>query len=120
MAPPSLYGEIDLLCVDAERSRIWVVEAKDPIIPFSAHQIRKSIERFHKSNGHADKLLRKVEDVKRNSFALADALDIENPARKWNIRGLMVTRRVNPAAYVVDTPVPFCTIEDFKEVILEC
>ena len=33
---------------------------------------------------------------------------------------LMVTRRVDPAAFVVDSLVPFCTIEDFKEVILEC
>ena len=116
----SLYGEIDLLCVDAERSRIWVVEAKDPIIPFSARQTRYSIGRFHKPDGYVGKLLRKVEDVKRNALAFADALDIENPERKWDIRGLMVTRRVNPAAFVVDSLVPFCTIEDFKEVILEC
>ena len=61
-----------------------------------------------------------MKDVKRNASALADALDIENPERKWDIRGLMVTRRVNPAAYVVNSPVPFCTIDDFKEAILKC
>lgn len=61
-----------------------------------------------------------MEDVKRNSLALADAFDIEKPESKWDVRCLMVTRRVNPAIFVVNSPVPFCTMGDFKELILEC
>ncbi len=113
----SLYGEIDLLCVDAEGSRIWVVEAKDPVTPFSANQVRLSITSFHKPKGYVDKLLWKTEDVKRNASNLANALDIRAPDRKWDIRCLMVTRHINPAAFVFDRRVPFCTIADLKRII---
>lgn len=114
----SLYGEIDLLCLDTEKSRIWVVEAKDPSIPFSAHQMRQSITRFHSPDGHVGKLLRKTEDVERNASRLAEALSVQEPDREWDTRSLMVTRGVNPAAFAVNSRVPFCTIGHLRDVIL--
>ena len=113
----SFYGEIDLLCVDVEQSQIWVVEAKDPVTPFSAQQVRQSITSFHKPKGYVAKLLRKVEDVRRNASNLANAIDIGMPDRKWDIRCLMVTRNTNPAAFAVNNRVPFCTIADLKQII---
>ena len=75
----SLSGEIDLLCINPAQSHIWVIEAKDPYIPFSAHRIRQLIEDFHQSDGYVDTLLRKVEDINRNIPSLTSALNITQP-----------------------------------------
>ena len=113
----SLYGEIDLLCVDVENSRIWVVEAKDPVTPFSAQQVRQSITSFYKPKGYVDKLIWKTEDVQRNASNLANALDIGLPDREWEVRCLIVTRHPNPAAFAVSSQVPFCTIAELEDFI---
>ena len=46
-----LYGEIDVLCVDARTSRIWVIEAKDLATPFSSRSLRHHIDRFTAEGG---------------------------------------------------------------------
>ena len=114
----SLSGEVDLICVDSGESRIWVIEAKDPSRPFSPHQIRQTIERFHKANGYVDKLLRKVKDISRDASDLARSLDLPQPDREWDIQGLMVTRKVSPAAFQVRNRVPFCTIAELEEIVV--
>ncbi|MDP9223921.1 MAG: hypothetical protein M3P18_08700, partial [Actinomycetota bacterium] len=43
----TLPREIDGICIDEARSRIWVIEAKDRAAPFSPHQVRKAIDEFH-------------------------------------------------------------------------
>ena len=111
----SLSGEVDLLAVDADRSRIWVIEVKDPYIPFSHQQIRQSINRFHQPTGHVGKLKKKVQDITRNTSNVARALNIPEPERQWNTQGLIVTRRTHPAAFAVNNPVPFCTIDNLAD-----
>ena len=113
----SLYGEIDLLSVDPERSRIWVIEVKDPHSPFSMVRVRRSFEQFHDSDGHVDKLLRKVEDIKRNATGVTSTLGINNPDRGWEVQGLMVTRHVHPAAFAVNSRVRFCTLGELVDVV---
>lgn len=61
----SLTGEIDALCIDPARSRIWVIEAKDPYTPYSARQIRRLINDFLAPGKYVDQLLRKVETLRR-------------------------------------------------------
>ena len=113
----SLPGEIDVICVDPKRSRIWVIEAKDPYIPFSLRQIRKEIDDFHELDKYVDKLLRKVDVIRSNAVALTSALRIDNPNREWETLALMATRRTSPAAFALNSRVPFCTIEELTGVI---
>jgi hypothetical protein len=113
----NLSGEIDALCVDPARSRIWVIEAKDPFIPFSPRQIRRLINDFHEPGQYVDTLLNKVADVAASAQAVANALGVDHPHRTWDVVGLVVTRRVDPAAFAVDAKVPFCIAADVVHVV---
>ena len=114
----SLSGQIDLLSVDPEASRIWVIEAKDPHSPFSTVRVRRSFDQFHDLDGHVDKLLRKVEDIERNATCVTSTMGIEHPNREWKVQGLMVTRHVHPAAYAVNSQVRFCTLDELADVAM--
>ena len=112
-----LTGEIDALCVDPQRSRIWVVEAKDPYTPYSARQIRRLINDFLAPGKYVDQLLRKVTDIEASTAAVATALGAPDPDRPWEVRGLMVTRHLEPAAFAVEPKVAFCVADDVADVV---
>lgn len=113
----TLSGEIDVLCIDPGRSRIWVIEAKDPYVAFSPAQIRRLIDDFHDPKEYVDKLLKKVEDIKANASTVAATLGVSEPNRSWEIIGLMVTRHVEAAAFAVNPRVAFCTIDTLVEAV---
>lgn len=112
-----LSGEIDAVCVDPLRSRIWVIEAKDPYTPFSPRQVRRLIQDFHQVGGYLDKLAAKVVDIERNASALARSLDVVDPDRSWEAIGLVVTRHPDPAAFAISARAPFCTLDDLLSVV---
>ena len=112
-----LYGEIDVLCVDPQTSRIWVIEAKDLATPFSSRSLRHHIDRFTAEGAFIDKLKRKVNDVRRNAVDVAAHLGADSPKRPWTVIGLIVTVNVEPAAYVQDVGVPICTIAQLADVV---
>ena len=107
-----LSGEIDALCIDDARSRIWVVEAKDPYTPYSARQVRRLIDDFIAPGKYIDRLLRKASDITDSASSIAAALNIEESRRTWTVVPLMVTRHLEPAAYAVDPRVPFCVLHN--------
>lgn len=113
-----LYGEIDVLCVDPQTSRIWVIEAKDLATPFSSRSLRYHISRFTDEAGFIDKLTKKVTDVRRNAADVATRLGTDSPARRWTVIGLIVTVNPEPAAYVQDVEIPICTIAQLVDVVL--
>lgn len=108
-----LPRELDALCVDDARSRIWVVEVKDRAAAFSSAQVRNAIDDFHREDGYVDKLLGNVSVIRADAPAVASALGIIDANREWEVNGLMVTRRIEPAAFVADPRVPFCTVDAF-------
>ena len=112
-----LPGEIDLLCLDADRSRIWVIEVKDPYTPFYHRQARRLFDDYHKKDGHVDKLLVKTETVRSSASGLAQTLGTENPERAWEVAALFVTRFPTPAAFAVNAQVPFCLLDDAARVV---
>ncbi len=112
-----LRGEIDVLCIDPERSHIWVLEAKDPYEPFTARQTRRLLEHFIEPGGYVDTLLGKVGVLEANASAVAQAHRLPDPDRPWSVLGLMVTRRPVPAAFAVDARVAFCLIDDLADVV---
>jgi hypothetical protein len=114
---PNLTGEIDALCVDASRSRIWVIEAKDPYTPYSSRQIRRLVNDFNDPGKYVDQLLRKVADIAACASSVAAALGVSDPSRCWVVAGLMVTRHLEPAALAVAPKVPFCVIDDVMAVV---
>ena len=113
-----LYGEIDVLCVDPLTSRIWVIEAKDLATPFSSRSLRHHIDKFTTEGGFVDKLLQKANDVRRNNTDVASHLGADSPTRPWTVIGLIVTVTPEPAAYIQDVGVPFCTIAQLADVVL--
>ena len=113
-----LYGEIDVLCIDPQTSRIWVIEAKDLAMPFSSRSLRRHINKFMREGAFIDKLMHKVNDVRRSAANIAARLGADRPTRSWTVIGLMVTVTPEPAAYVQGAEVPFCTIDQLADVVL--
>lgn len=112
-----LKGEVDAVALDERRSRIWVIEAKDPYTPFSHRQVRRLVDDFHKPGRYVDTLLKKVDVIRASAAALASSLGIAEPDRVWTTLGLMVTRHEEPAAYAVSPTLPFCTVAQLSEAI---
>lgn len=112
-----LYGEIDVLCIDASRSRCWIIEAKDPYIPYSAYQIRRLVNDFENPDGYVDKLLQKVRDITESVDAIARALDLVPAAGAWSVYGLVVTRRVEAAAFVRTPRARYCLLNDVAQLL---
>ncbi len=112
-----LSGEIDALCIDVNRSRIWVVEAKDPYTPYSSRQHRNLVDDFVKDGGYIDKLRTKTGEIAQHATSIAAALDVPRPGRRWETVGLLATRHPEPAAFAHEVRVPFCTLDDLVAVI---
>jgi hypothetical protein len=112
-----LHGEIDVLCMDASRSRCWVIEAKDPYISYSAYQIRRLVDDFEDPDNYVDKLLQKVNDITESVDAIALALDLVPAAGAWSVYGLVVTRRVEAAAFVRTPRVRYCLLNDVAQLL---
>ncbi len=107
----NLSGEIDTLCIDPDRSVIFVIEAKDPYMPMSARSIRRQVAQFHKPSGYVDKLEKKVEDIRQSAVSLAANKRIDPSDRHWKTVGIMVTKQVTPAAYLRTCQTAFCTVD---------
>jgi hypothetical protein len=86
--------------------------------PFSSRPLRQHISKFTDEAGFIDKLMKKVADIRRNASGIATHLDADSPARPWTVAGLFVTVNPEPAAYVQDVEVPFCTIAHLADVVL--
>lgn len=109
-----LSGEIDILCIDPNRSLILVIEAKDPFVPLSARSIRSQITAFHEPDGYVNKLERKVDDIRASAVSLAANKGIDPANRDWQVDGIMVTRFVTPAAYLRTCGTRFCTVNTLR------
>ena len=79
--------------------------------------IARSIQKFNEPDRYVDKLLKKVAVVSTDPAAVATALDVANALRNWSVKPLMVTRYVEPAAFVRDQRVPFYTISELEQVL---
>jgi hypothetical protein len=104
--------EIDAICIDPSRRRLWVVEAKDPAADFVARQIGRSIERFYGDDGYVPKLMGSVERARTALSSVLTELGFSNDADDgWTVHGAMVTRRVEAAAFYGTTDVWFMTLD---------
>lgn len=110
-------GEIDAICIDSAQARIWVLEAKDPVMALSPHQMRNNVESFHAPDGYVAKLKKKTAAVAADAAAVAATLGAPTAAGPWDVVGMMVTRRIEPAAFHTAPQVPFCLSRDVAAIV---
>jgi len=113
-----LPGELDLLVADPLRGRLWVCEVKDVYAAVSQHTLRSRIDKFQSPrDGHAGQLTRLVQAVSANTDAAARLLSVHPADRGWKVLPLMVTRRVEPAAFVDGVAVTFTVFDDLVRIL---
>jgi hypothetical protein len=108
----TLHGEIDVLAARLSSNLLWVIEVKDPAEVFTTSEIRRALDRFFDEDGWIDKLVRKTADVTSDPAGVAAALGLKRDT-PWEVRPLVVTRRVVPAAFVL-SPVPIIALRDLR------
>ncbi len=113
----SLPRELDVVCLDESRRRIWVIEVKDLAIAWSPGQIRRAIDKFNGPGGFSEKMADNLAHLSKHSVAVAAALGAEAPDGPWELNGLFVTRRVEPGAFAEHNNVGFCTPDALVETI---
>jgi hypothetical protein len=112
----NLPGEIDLIIADVATGRLWVCEIKDPETAFAPAAIRRHIERFARSGAYIDKLLANAAVISQNPATAARACGIHDP-KLWRVVPLMITRRVEPAAFLETPRIAFTVLEDLPAVL---
>jgi len=113
---PDLPGEIDLIIADDARGRIWVCEVKDPEAAFAPAALRRHIERFARPGGYIDKLLAKAQAIAVRPAPAAAACGVLTE-REWTIIPLMVTRTIEPSAFLDNPQVPFTVLADLPALL---
>lgn len=111
-------GEIDALAVDEATKTVWVAETKDLFSPFSPSTMRRSYQKyFNSKNGYAGRLLKKTEMIRSNRIAVTASFGVDSSSGHWQVRPIMVTRRVEPAGFARSSPVSFCTLSTLEQFI---
>ncbi|WP_329156080.1 hypothetical protein OIU91_42100 (plasmid) [Streptomyces sp. NBC_01456] len=113
---PGLVGEIDLLVADPVTGRLWVIEAKNPTGAVAPHALLQHIQKF--TTRYRDKLLAKAATVAAHPGQAAAACGVTGE-QDWRVLPLMVTRTIEPAAFLADPHVPYVTAERLTAVLAD-
>lgn len=109
----TIAGEIDLLLADPTRQRIWVCEVKDIYTAVSPQTIQRRIDKYTSSrHGFVRRLLMRQREVADDTSGALALLGLPGTFGSWRVLPLMITRRVEPAAFVAGIGVPFVVIAD--------
>ncbi len=111
-----LPGEVDLIVVDTAERRLWVCEVKDPEAAFAPAALGRHIQRFTHRKGYLAKLLAKAGVITINPASAAAACGVSDETT-WIVIPLMVTRAVEPAAFLDNPQVAFTVLEDLQAVL---
>jgi hypothetical protein len=109
----TIPGEIDLVVADKMR-RIWICEVKDLGRTVSPAAIRARVRDYE--GEHMKKLQAKVAAVAGSLPTVASLLNVDATVC-WQVRGLFVTRLVEPAAFAVPPGALFVTIDDLATLL---
>ncbi len=109
----TIAGEIDVLVADPAHERIWVCEVKDIYTAVSPQTIQHRIDKYTNSRrGFIRRLLMRQREVAGNTSGAVALLGLQTAGGQWRVLPLMITRRVEPAAFVAGIGVPFVVIAD--------
>jgi hypothetical protein len=129
----TILGEIDELAADPHRRIVWVVEAKNPSIPFDPDQILYELVQFNgvtpevasrvkarqakpPEKSYVGKLLAKAEQVRNQLPATLGILGLTEPAGiDWRVVPLMITSRPCAAGAAPNTTVTFATLAELDQ-----
>jgi hypothetical protein len=111
-----LSGEIDVLIADRSTMRLWVCEVKDPFLAFSANTVKRRMAKFTRSSGYIANLLKKAEVIERHAAAAAAACGTPETA-DWRIIPLLVTRWVEPVAFISNPKLAYTVPESLTTVL---
>jgi len=114
-----LPGEVDVMAADAKRRKLWICEVKDLSPAASPSTVSVRLEKYLAPDGYVDQLVARTEAA---ASAVKGALRLlglspEKPWR-WDVLPLMITRRVEPAAFAYGLSVPFVTIGDLHDMLI--
>jgi hypothetical protein len=112
-----LTGELDLLIVDPERTRIWVCEVKDSSFASSPRMIRERMDRFWATAGYLNRLGRLHQAVEGHRSIVAGWFDLASASKNWAVIPLFITRRVSPAAFVLGMSTSFTVVQDLASLL---
>lgn len=113
-----LTSEVDALAGDPARSRLWVCEVKDVSATASPRTVADRVRKFtDPRRGYTGKLLRSLAEVQASPGAAARLLGLPEPDRAWTVLPLMITRRVEPAAFTSNPAVTFVVCDDLTAVL---
>ncbi|MGW5638897.1 hypothetical protein [Streptomyces sp. NPDC003832] len=111
---PGLTGEIDLLVADPDTGRLWVIEAKNPTRAVAVHALQQHIKKF--TTRYRDKLLTKSATIAQYPAHAAAACGTTADI-SWRVLPLMVTRTIEPAAFLTDPRIPYTTADHLTTVL---
>ena len=113
---PARAGEIDVLVVDVEHRRLWVCEVKDPESAYSPPALFRHIRSFVKRGGHIAQLLSKADVIREHARQAAKACGVEDDL-SWRVVPLLITRWVEPAAFIAHPKVAFTVLDRLAAVL---
>lgn len=109
--------EIDALVAQPTTGVVWVIEAKDFIMPFSARSIRNELQKYYGTRRHEWKLEAKCADIAIDPDKVAQRLGAPEVMGGYRVCGLFVTREPTPAASYDGALYPFVTMDRLLEVV---
>jgi hypothetical protein len=128
-------GEIDLIAIDVDHRRVFVMEAKAGHIATDIERVLYDIIDYHGApdSGHArwegfrpqrgtpylPKLARKANAIRGQLDALLRAHDLDTETGSWTVVEMVVTPTPVPAAYVPQPLVAFATIDNLSRLLAD-
>ncbi|MFD6666686.1 hypothetical protein ACFWDK_30550 [Micromonospora chalcea] len=114
---PEPLGEVDLVVADSATGRLWVGEVKDPIAAFSTEAFRNHVRKFYRGpKPYVPRLLAKAAQIREAARGVA--MLVGGPDRaKWRVVPILVTRDVEPAAFVAEPQVPFALPHQLPDIL---
>ncbi len=129
----AIPGEIDLVAIDTDQRRVFIVEAKAGHVATDSDRLLYDIIDYHgaPTSGHErwdhlrpqrgtpylPKLIKKADAINDQLSALLGAYDLGPDTGGWTVHAMVVTPSPVPAAYVPQPVVPFATIDDLAQIL---
>ncbi|WCN79664.1 hypothetical protein [Micromonospora sp. LH3U1] len=114
---PEPLGEVDLVVADPATGRLWVGEVKDPIAAFSTETLRNHVRKFYRGpKPYVPRLLAKAAQIREAARGVAVLVGGPDRAR-WRVVPILVTRDVEPAAFVAEPQVPFALPHQLLDIL---
>lgn len=131
----TIPGEIDLVAIDPEHRRVFVIEAKAGHVATDSDRVLFDILDYHgppasdherwnhfrppRGTPYLPKLMKKAGAISTQLGVLLSAHGLGTDIDGWTVHPMVVTPLPVPAAYVPQPLVPFVTIDDLAQILAD-